>query len=350
MVTNVILPCFIFAQIVNNFRISEYNLIFEAMLGCCFLFFFGLIMGFLIAKFLGLNSQRTKFLAAVFSTPHTTSIPVILIQVVGPILDKILRPSEADILGNAEKRGFLYIVLNSIFSNIWRWSGAYYLIQPDEEPNDQVQPLLEEGQGPKKQIPKFGFREFLYSIINAPLFFSALSVSVTLSPTFQSYFTTPGSLLNSSIISATMMVSKSYGFVVMFMLGLSLSDSIKLNEEDKAKKSTNFLTSCDLFWLSIMKLIVMPLLSCPFIIYIFRNWLQTDDVMVFVFLFMASAPSAINIIIICSYKDAYVETISLIMVVMYAIAIITLTLQVTFFIYILGYYNSMPSLIPIPVA
>lgn len=320
------------------------------MFGCVFLFVFGLIMGFLIAKFLSLNPHRTKFLAAVFSTPHTTSIPVILIQVIGPVLDKILLPSPYDILGNAEKRGFLYIVLNSIFSNIWRWSGAYYLIQPDEEEesNDKIQPLLEEAPSGKKPIPEFGFKEFMNSIVNAPLVFSIISLSVTLSPSFQSYFTTPGSLLNLSIISVNMMVSKSYGFVVMFMLGLSFADSIKLSDEDKAKKSKNFLSSCDLFWLSIMKLVIMPLLACPFIIYIFRYWLHSDDVMIFVYLFMASAPSAINIIVICSYKDAYVETISLLMIVMYAAAIITLTLQVTFFIYILGYYNSVPGPIPIP--
>jgi predicted permease len=36
VVTNIILPCFIFALIVNNFRISQYQIILEAMLGCCF--------------------------------------------------------------------------------------------------------------------------------------------------------------------------------------------------------------------------------------------------------------------------------------------------------------------------
>ena len=34
---------------------------------------------------------------------------------------------------NNERRAFLYIILNSIFSNIWKWSGCYYLIEPEEE-------------------------------------------------------------------------------------------------------------------------------------------------------------------------------------------------------------------------
>ena len=139
-----------------------------------------------------------------------------------------------------------------------------------------------------------------------------------------------------------MMVAKSYGFIVMFLLGLSFSDSIKIGEEEEeVEEKKNFLTAWDLFWLSIVKLIVMPLLACPLILYIFRSLLNADDVMVFIYLFMASAPSAINIIVICSYKDCYVEEVSLLMIIMYAACIITLTLQVTFFIYLLGNANGV---------
>ena len=83
-------------------------------------------------KLLGYNNNRCNFMAAVFSSPHTTSIPVILLSIIGPVLDKII-PIPASMPVDAQRRGYLYIILNSIFSNIWKWSGGFYLIQPEEE-------------------------------------------------------------------------------------------------------------------------------------------------------------------------------------------------------------------------
>lgn len=293
---------------------------------------------------MGLNHGRSRFLAAVFSTPHTTSVPIILMQVVGPVLDMII-PNKLSTIGTAQQRGFLYIVMNSIFSNIWRWSGAYYLIEPEEDsPKDDealaLKDPLDENKPPvvKKAVQPFTFGLFLKKIINAPLITSIFSLGITCFPTFQSYFTTPGSPLNETLISVNNMVSKSYSFICIYMLGLSFADSIKFGKDDNAV-SKNIFSGCDLFWLSIMKLIVMPLLACPLILLIFRNWLGADDVLVFIYLFMASAPSAINIIVICAYKEAYVDSVSMLMVVIYAVAVFTMTLQVTFFIYLLGVLN-----------
>lgn len=261
------------------------------------------------------------------------------------------------LVGTAQQRGFLYIVMNSIFSNIWRWSGAYYLIEPEDEnemEKDIETPLLikDEPEENKKTINDDSEHSAMYTfftkIINAPLVTSVFSLLLTAFPLLQSYFTEKGALLNVTLISVNNMVSKSYSFICMFMLGLSFANSISWGN-DSQTVSKNFLTGCDLFWLSIMKLVVMPLLACPFLIFLFRNLLQTDDVLVFIYLFMASAPSAINIIVICAYKDAYTEAVSMLMVVMYAASIVTMTLQVTFFIYLLGNLNA-PDMPVIPVA
>ena len=131
VVTNIILPFFIFAQIVNNFRISQYILIIQAIIGCLIIYFTGLFVGFGISKILKLNKYQKNFLGALFSTPHNTSIYVILIQVIGPFLDTII-PKNKDIVGDCVKRGLLYVIINSIVANIWKWSCCYYLIEPDE--------------------------------------------------------------------------------------------------------------------------------------------------------------------------------------------------------------------------
>ena len=351
VVTNIILPCFVFSQIVNNFRISQFFLIIQAAIGCLVIYIFGLFVGFGIAKILKLDVRQHNFLGAVFSTPHNTSIYVILIQVIGPFLDTIF-PKNPNLVGDSEKRGLLFVVINSIVANIWKWSCCYYLIEPDEEEEDLEEnlnsPLLKDNnEQVQNQIvekkPKYKektFKDILKSVINMPLIASIFSLCLTFSPSLQRLFITPKAILRETIIDVNMTVSKAYSFLVIFILGLSIADNIHLPGEEVKKIGKNFLNASILFWLTLVKLVIMPILTTPVIIYLFRNIFHSDDVLTFNYLFLGAAPPAINIIVICAYKNAFVNEISSLMIVMYAAAIITLTLNITGFLYILGMLNA----------
>ena len=210
VVTNLILPCFVFSQIVNNFRISQFFLIIQAAIGCLVIYIFGLFVGFGIAKILKLDVRQHNFLGAVFSTPHNTSIYVILIQVIGPFLDTIF-PKNPNLVGDSEKRGLLFVVINSIVANIWKWSCCYYLIEPDEEEEDLEEnlnsPLLKDNnEQVQNQIvekkPKYKektFKDILKSVINMPLIASIFSLCLTFSPSLQRLFITPKAILRETI-------------------------------------------------------------------------------------------------------------------------------------------------------
>ena len=349
VVTNIILPCFVFSQIVNNFRISQIALIFQAAVGCLVIYSLGLIIGFIIARILSLDKNQRNFLGAVFSTPHNTSIYVILIQVIGPFLDTIF-PKNPDLVGDSEKRGLLFVVINSIVANIWKWSCCYALIEPDDEEDDLEEninsPLLKDNEE-KNQIvekkPKYKektFKDIIKSVVNMPLIASIFSLCITFSPSLQKLFITPKSILRDTIIDVNMTVSKAYSFIVIFILGLSIADNVHFPGEEVKKIGKNFLNANIIFWLSLVKLIIMPILVTPIIIYLFRNIFHSDDVLTFNYLFLGAAPPAINIIVICAYKNAFVNEISSIMIVMYTAAILTLTVNVTGFLYILGMLNA----------
>ena len=348
VVTNIILPFFIFAQIVNNFRISQYILIFQAIIGCLVIYFTGLFVGFGIAKILKLNRYQQNFLGALFSTPHNTSIYVILIQVIGPFLDTII-PKNADVVGDSVKRGLLYVIINSIVANIWKWSCCYYLIEPDEEEeelDDKDYALLNDNEEAKNVVvkkPKYKektFNDILKSVINMPLIASLISLFITFIPSLQLLFITPKAILRETLMDISKTISKAYSFLVIFILGLSIADNIHLPSEKVENVGKNFLNKAIIFWLSLVKLVIMPIITTPIIIYIFRNIFHSDDVLTFNYLFLGAAPPAINIIVICAYKNAFVNEISSIMIVMYAAAIITLTLNITGFLYILGMLNA----------
>ena len=348
VVTNIILPFFIFAQIVNNFRISQYILIIQAIIGCLVIYITGLFVGFGISRILKLNKYQHNFLGALFSTPHNTSIYVILIQVIGPFLDTII-PKNPNIVGDCVKRGLLYVIINSIVANIWKWSCCYYLIEPDEEDEEvdsKEYALLndnEAGQNIVEKKPKYKaktFKDILKSVINMPLIASLVSLFITFIPSLQLLFITPKSILRETLMDVSKTVSKAYSFLVIFILGLSIADNVHLPSEKVENIGKNFLNKTIIFWLSLVKLVIMPIFTTPIIIYIFRNVFHSDDVLTFNYLFLGAAPPAINIIVICAYKNAFVNEISSIMIVMYAAAIITLTLNITGFLYILGMLNA----------
>ena len=129
--------------------------------------------------------------------------------------------------------------------------------------------------------------------------------------------------MNSSLISVNNMIGRSYGCLVMMMLGISLSKCINFGEEAKTK---SFFKTKDLIIMSLIKLIIIPLISFPFIIYIFKYILNADDVMLFLYLFMALVLNAINMKVICTVKGVYEDDIAMLMVIQYSISIITLTL------------------------
>jgi predicted permease len=301
---------------------------------------------------LKLDHNQHNFLGALFSTPHNTSIYVILIQVIGPFLDTIF-PKNPNLVGDSEKRGLLFVVINSIVANIWKWSCCYYLIEPDDEEEEDLEeninsPLLKDNNEQiQNQIvekkPKYKektFKDILKSVVNMPLIASIFSLCLTFSPSLQLLFITPKAILRETIIDVNMTVSKAYSFIVIFILGLSIADNVHFPGEEVKKIGKNFLNANILFWLSLVKLVIMPILTTPVIIYLFRNIFHSDDVLTFNYLFLSAAPPAINIIVICAYKNAFVNEISSIMIVMYTAAIITLTLNITGFLYILGMLNA----------
>ncbi len=293
-------------------------------------------------RLLGYTEKQSRFVGAIYSSPHTTSIPVILVGIIGPVLDK-LTPIPSEIPLNAEQRAYLYIILNSIFANIWKWSGCYYLIQPeDEEESNEELINYKKFDENNKLVPnkkeEFNFKIFIKKIINVPIIACICTLFITMFPSFQSYFNDPSGILNSSIVSVNIMVSKSYGFLVIFMLGITLYNTLSNSSENDNK---NFLKGWYLILVTLIKLVLMPFIAFPIIIYVFKYLFKIDDIMLFLFLFMAQAPSAINMVVICTLKNAYEETLSMMMVSQYCIAVISLTIGTSLILYIIGNLNGV---------
>jgi len=376
------LPAFIFCEILKNFDINNHTLIFEVILGCFTVSSLGLIIGYFTAKLCKSDTKETMFLCGVMSSPHTTSLPLILIEVLYPIL-KNFKSAAAQIDLNspvlvldAKERGMLYIVLNSIFSNIWRWTVSYNLIQPTEKTQTDYlrvnqNPELEENlldknfkkvdknsklmsertnnpeielvlKEKKQEVKKLGFTDIFKQIVNTPIIISILSICLCINDNIKNAFIAENSILADNLLSVNSIIARCYNFTVIFVLGLNFANlsifekKSNCSSNDPDAVNEELFSNWKIFIITIMKLFVVPLIGCPLIYYFRMQQLLTDDIMIFLFMFMLASPNAINIIIVCSVKRSWLKNISLIVIVTYLVSTVTLTFAITLFLYILS--------------
>ena len=83
--------------------------------------FLGLCAAFLI----GSDCNETSFIMGLLSSPHTTSYAIVLIEVLAPIFEQFNYVPTNGIIVSARDRGLMYIIMNTIIQNLWRWSVTF---------------------------------------------------------------------------------------------------------------------------------------------------------------------------------------------------------------------------------
>jgi predicted permease len=91
--------------------------------------------------------------------------------------------------------------------------------------------------------------------------------------------------------------------------------------------------------LCLMKLVIVPLIGSPVVFYFQSQGFIEDPVLVFLMLFTLASPTAINILVICNLKKAWVHYMSLIMSFTYLFCMVTITLNNSIFLYLLSSSN-----------
>lgn len=368
VIANLMLPSFIFCEVILNFDSSNWYLLIHILLGYLTVSLFGVILGYIYSIITGSDKNERNFFMAVLSSPNTTSITLILIEVLNPILETLkyspLQNSSENIsnkisVPSAKERGLLYISLLSIFSNIWRWAVTYNLINKREIDNlneneySQVQVnksnILDVNQNDKQELllPKTNlisdydqpfkrsndksYREIFVEIINTPIIVSVLTLSLSFSSFFKNLFTNDSSIFKETLLNVHLTISKGYTFSVMFMLGLNIynifSQDLSIQKEKINMKI--------LIGLTFIKMILMPLIGSPIIFYYQSNGFIEDPVLVFLMLFTLASPIAINILVICNVKKAWVHYMSLLMSMVYCFCVVSITVSNTIFLYLL---------------
>jgi predicted permease len=312
----------------------------EIIVGNVIIYGSGLIIGYFCAKVLGSNSNETQFFCGIMSALHTTSLPVILMEVLQENLDQIKYVNSDGTVTSSRNRGMLYIVLNSIFANIWRWGVSYNLINQEEEDEAALakKDLLlsdDHEQEKKNKTPKSkSCGEIIIEMINVPIVISLVSILLCYISPVRDAFIIPGSILNKTILSVNKIISRGYNIMVMLILGLNIANLL-FEKEDKKKYKEPEISNWKLGITTFMKLFIHPMVGTPVLLYLYHTGFFTDGVLIFLYLFMLAAPNAINIIVVCSIKNTREKATAMMIMVQYIVSIVTLTLGIAYFLYIL---------------
>ncbi len=256
---------------------------------------------------------------------------LILLEVVAKLLDN----------GNGKERGMVYISLLSIFANIWRWTVAYNLIQPEDNIHNNHNKSL---------------AQIISEIINTPIIVSLVTIIICYIPVIRRLILT--SFIDDTIVSIHSTISRSYTFLVIFMLGLNLAnidvksllrrggnvtnqniesliESSSLNNQINQTNQTNEISLKKISLIVFMKLIVNPLIGAPILYYAYTAGYIKDNIFVFQLLFTLASPTAINLLVICNLKSVKQEFMTVFMLVVYTSSIITITVNNSLSLYIL---------------
>jgi predicted permease len=297
----------------------------------------GLIIGYGCALLFKSNEQERNLLCGVMSALHTTSLPIILMDVLASELNKINYINADGSITDARNRGRLYIVLNSIFANIWRWGVSYNLINPIEEDPEKLAKkdgLLSYDK--EKALPKkkdLSLYDMVIEVLNVPIIVSILSIVLCYITPLRLWMIEREGTFNKTFISVNEITARSYNVMVILILGLNIANLLK--SDPKASYKDTDITTYKLSVTTVMKLFVHPLIGAPILMYLKGSGFFQDGVLIFVYLFMLAAPNAINIIVVCSVKNAGERATSKMIMVQYVVAIVTLTLGIALFLYIL---------------
>lgn len=333
IIADVILPSFIFCEVILNFDSNDSSLLIQLVCGCLIVHFVGIMNGYIYAKILKKDLTELKFLCAIISSPNSTSLQLIFLEVLSSVFSELSYPTNENSPGiGARERGLVYISLFSIFANIWRWTVAFQLVETVQDEEKQQVLILPEVYRKEEEEKNYTMKGVLSEILNVPIIVSAVTLLISYSQTVRSLFIQQNSFLRETILSVHFTIAKSYTFLVIFILGLNLSN---LTGEDFRQDSNSEIDIKSILSITAIKLIVNPLVGAPVIIFLHSNGFIKDGIMAYQLLFMLAAPVAINLLVICNVKQSRVKFMSVLMLVMYLGSILTITINNSIFLYIL---------------
>jgi predicted permease len=138
MTANFLIPCLSVAEICKSFHISKYELWLPILIYCIFNLGIGYLIGEIICFFIrGIKPETRRLVLITCMFSNSTSMQLIYVDSLGAILGKMINSSETD----AKSKGYVIVLLYTIFVNFFRWSIGFNLMKPDKKSQSYLKSL-----------------------------------------------------------------------------------------------------------------------------------------------------------------------------------------------------------------
>lgn len=130
MTANFLIPCLSVAEICKSFHINNYDLWLPILIYCLFNVGVGYLIGEVVCslnKDMSPEIRRLILISCMFS--NSTSMQLIYIESLSGILAEMVNTTETV----AKSRGYIVVLIYTIFVNFLRWSVGYNIMKPDKK-------------------------------------------------------------------------------------------------------------------------------------------------------------------------------------------------------------------------
>jgi predicted permease len=127
---NFLIPCLSVSEICKSFKIGDWEMWLPILIYCLLNVGLGYITGELISLcFRGIKSEVKRLVLIVCMFSNSTSMQLVYVESLAGILAKIIGTSPEE----AKSRGYVVVLIYTIFVNFLRWSIGFYLMKPDRD-------------------------------------------------------------------------------------------------------------------------------------------------------------------------------------------------------------------------
>lgn len=130
MTANFLIPCLSIAEICKSFKIGHYEIWLPILIYCLFNVGIGYMIAEIICFFIkDIKPEIRRLVIIVCMFSNSTSMQLIYVDSLSSLMARIIQSSEQE----AKSRGYVIVLLYTIFVNFLRWSIGYNLMKPERK-------------------------------------------------------------------------------------------------------------------------------------------------------------------------------------------------------------------------
>ncbi|CAG8483561.1 4982_t:CDS:2 [Ambispora leptoticha] len=302
-----LLPCLLFAQVAESIDAETLLRLWPIPAFFITTSLIGGFLGLIGGKIFNFSNSQTRLIVTGIIFTNVASLPIGLIQgLTTTEAIEFFLWGEHDKPENAFARGVSYALLNTLLSNILRFSLGTWLLKKEEDIADEEQintentPLLSSSSHQTPNTPFSNLINKIKGFMNAPLYAALIAIIVGTIPTIRSLFFGESAILYTVITRPVQYIGEIAIPFTILLLGAQLNN-ISPHKSRELLPIISYIMTC--------RFIIMPIIGISLVV-LTRGWYFDDPMLWFVMMLATSGPTAINTMNVAQITGSFQEEVA----------------------------------------